>query len=441
VQAQWLHAALAESTARYRIVLLHHPPFSSGQHHSSPTVQWPFREWGATAVLAGHDHDYERIDRAGMPYVVVGTGGRRLYGFTSLAGGSQVRLGKQHGALLIEVCEGRASARFATSDGVVLDSFALPAAGDLPVATSLIPASARWKYLAGGSVPGETWRTHEFDDSGWTVTGSRAAAAPSSQISRIDYTKAPKVPFTSSFLRRRFEVADPNAFGWIELALPPDDEVVANLNGVEVARAAHLREPGRSATLSHLLIDPSALVAGANLVAVELRHRGASEDPAGFEAELVGYSPTSELVGVGAAWRHQDGGGTPPPGWEKAGFDDSAWSRDAAPLPVSGPIRLRGGFNVAPGSGFRELLLHVARAGAGVAYLNRTEVARWNLPDPDVGLLATPGDVADLESGPVEILVAADLLADGGNVLAIELQPRGGAESTLSFDLALRGVR
>ena len=131
VQAEWLRTALAASTARYQIVLLHHPPFSSGPHHSAPTLQWPFREWGATAVLAGHDHDYERIDRAGMPYVVVGMGGKRLYGFTSAVGGSQIR-SAQHGALLIEAGEGRATARFVTSDGVVLDSFALPSTADLP---------------------------------------------------------------------------------------------------------------------------------------------------------------------------------------------------------------------------------------------------------------------------------------------------------------------
>ena len=443
VQADWLRTALAGSTASYRIVLLHHPPFSSGEHHSSPTVQWPFREWGATTVLAGHDHDYERIDRAGMPYVVVGTGGKRLYEFkAAIAGGSQVRLAKQHGALLIEVREERASARFATSDGIVLDSFALPSARDLPAATSLIPPGARWRYLAEGSVPGEAWRSHEFDDSSWTVTGARADRAKSSKISHIAFTKTHGAPFTSSFLRRRFDVPDPKAFGWIELALPPDDEVLAHLNGVEVVHATHLREPAGSATLSHTLVDPTALVTGANLVAVELRHRGGPPDAASFTAELVGYAATSELVGAGATWRYLDGGGAAPPGWKKAGFDDSAWSRSAAPLTASGAIRLRGEFGVVDGSAFRQLLLHVARAGAGVVYLNRVEVARWNLPDPDLEMPApTPGEAVGVERGPVEVLVAAELLAEGDNVLAVELHPRSNAESSLPFDLALRAVQ
>ena len=41
----------------------------------------------------------------------------------------------------------------------------------------------------------------------------------------------------------------------------------------------------------------------------------------------------------------------------------------------------------------------------------------------------------------MEILVAPDLLADGDNVLAIELYPRSDAESSPTFDLALLAVR
>jgi tartrate-resistant acid phosphatase type 5 len=458
VQAEWLRTALAASTARYRLVLLHHPPFSSGEHHSSPTLQWPFREWGATAVLAGHDHDYERVDRAGMPYVVVGTGGKRLYDFNSIVGGSQVRVANQHGALLIELRDERASARFVTSEGTVLDSFALPSVGDLPSATSLIPAGSRWRYLAAGAVPGADWRSHGFDDSSWRVTTTiQTEPSPSAKISRIAFTKNRGIPFTSSFLRRRFEVADRAAFGWVELALPVDDEVVAHLNGAEVVHATHLRKRAGGATRFHTLVDPNALVAGTNLVAVELRHRGGPPDPARFDAELVGFSATSPLVAEGAFWQYYEGSGAPPPGWKRAGFDGSAWSRGSAPLgwgaagiatPLrrpdvgSGPIRLRQEFVVDRAIAFHELLLRIERAQGGIAYLNRVEVARWNLTDPDVALHDTPGTGgASPTSGVVEIPLASNLLADGNNVLAVELHPRGDAESSLWFDVALHAVR
>lgn len=57
VQAQWLQASLAASTAVWKFVLLHHSPYSSGSTHgTNPRTQWPFEAWGAHAVFSGHDH-------------------------------------------------------------------------------------------------------------------------------------------------------------------------------------------------------------------------------------------------------------------------------------------------------------------------------------------------------------------------------------------------
>jgi uncharacterized repeat protein (TIGR02543 family) len=83
VQAQWLQAKLAASTLPWKVVVMHHPPYSSGDAHgSTPELQWPFEAWGASAVLSGHNHVYERLlrddnnDGVPMPYIVSGTGGR-----------------------------------------------------------------------------------------------------------------------------------------------------------------------------------------------------------------------------------------------------------------------------------------------------------------------------------------------------------------------------
>jgi Icc-related predicted phosphoesterase len=62
------------------VMALHYPPYSSGEHGSSPDVQGPIstlaRRHGVELVLTGHDHDYERtrpID--GTTYVVTGSSG------------------------------------------------------------------------------------------------------------------------------------------------------------------------------------------------------------------------------------------------------------------------------------------------------------------------------------------------------------------------------
>ena len=63
-QAQWLQAQLAASTATYKIVYDFDPPYSSSPGFESADLRWPFQAWGATAVISGHAHNYERLVEA-----------------------------------------------------------------------------------------------------------------------------------------------------------------------------------------------------------------------------------------------------------------------------------------------------------------------------------------------------------------------------------------
>jgi 3',5'-cyclic AMP phosphodiesterase CpdA len=76
-QRRWLAAALARSPGRFRIVALHHPPWSAGWHGSSRDVRraWSglFRRHDVDLVLAGHEHDYQRSRPIrGVTYVISG---------------------------------------------------------------------------------------------------------------------------------------------------------------------------------------------------------------------------------------------------------------------------------------------------------------------------------------------------------------------------------
>ncbi|MDX1613543.1 MAG: metallophosphoesterase [Candidatus Promineifilaceae bacterium] len=126
-QGRWLQGQLNASSAPWRIVYFHHPPYSSARHGSSRIMRWPFAQWGATAVLAGHDHVYERLDVDGTPYFVNGLGGRRPYSFRNLfpLRQSQVRFNDAHGAMLVEAWAERITFRFVTQDGELIDYYAL----------------------------------------------------------------------------------------------------------------------------------------------------------------------------------------------------------------------------------------------------------------------------------------------------------------------------
>jgi tartrate-resistant acid phosphatase type 5 len=111
-QGRWLHAVLPRATERWKIVYFHHPPYTSGSTpEPNPKLAWPFREWGASAVLCGHEHDYERLIEDSLVYFINGIGGRSLIPFgTAIDSGSRVRYVGNYGAMLIEA--GLDSVRF-----------------------------------------------------------------------------------------------------------------------------------------------------------------------------------------------------------------------------------------------------------------------------------------------------------------------------------------
>ncbi len=125
IQGKWLKDALADSTATYKVVVFHHPVYSSSEHGSSDWMQWPFAEWGATLVLNGHDHVYERIVKDGFPYIVDGAGGQSLYNFKTPIDGSEVRYNCNFGALLVDVTDKSMTTRFITIGGGLVDTYTI----------------------------------------------------------------------------------------------------------------------------------------------------------------------------------------------------------------------------------------------------------------------------------------------------------------------------
>ena len=121
----WLQAALASSSSTWNVVLLHHAPFSSGSHGPTLASQWPYAAWGADAVLAGHDHTYERLLQDGIPYFVNGLGGQTIYGFGTIQPGSMRRYNGDYGAMQLDADTENLTFKFITRTGLVVDSFTL----------------------------------------------------------------------------------------------------------------------------------------------------------------------------------------------------------------------------------------------------------------------------------------------------------------------------
>ncbi len=166
VQAQWFQQTLASSTATWQIPFMHHAPFSSSYHGSTDWAQWPYAEWGADVVLAGHDHVYERLEFDGIPYITNGLGGNpNRYWFYFIRPESLIRYQDAHGAMRVTATESTLTFEFITVTGELIDTLTLTqdAAGETPareptpqpgpppnVTTFPNPVDFGWQTVASG---------------------------------------------------------------------------------------------------------------------------------------------------------------------------------------------------------------------------------------------------------------------------------------------------
>lgn len=126
-QGQWLKKALAASTSAWNIVFFHHPPYSSGATHGDGEwMQWPFKDWGVTAVLSGHEHLYERLQKDGVIYFVNGAGGGDHYDFRATPeAASRARVAGVYGAQKITATDKTIRFEFYAVDGKRADSYTI----------------------------------------------------------------------------------------------------------------------------------------------------------------------------------------------------------------------------------------------------------------------------------------------------------------------------
>ncbi len=101
----WLKKALTESWGEpglvWRIVVVHHGPWSSGPHGDnarfhSANIPELLRSHKVDLVISGHDHIYERGIAGGLPYLVSGGGGAPTYPIRQAEGTSRRHESARH---------------------------------------------------------------------------------------------------------------------------------------------------------------------------------------------------------------------------------------------------------------------------------------------------------------------------------------------------------
>ena len=172
----------------------------------------------------------------------------------------------------------------------------------------------------------------------------------------------------------------------------------------------------------------------------------------GFGLSSVGGAVT--LIEAGSTWRYLDDGSDQGSAWKEVGFSDTAWSAGLAELGYGdgdeetvvgyGPSAsdkyittyFRRTFSVTNAWSVTDLTLRILRDDGAVMYLNGSELPRSNMPDGAIDHLTLASGGAN-ETTWYEYTIDPGLLAEGENVLAVEIHQRSATSTDISFDLEL----
>ncbi len=149
-QGTWLRDALTNSTARWKVVYFHHPPFSAAAGSPGEAMmRWPFAAWGATMVMVGHEHVYARLHTNSMTYFINGLGGDDIHPLGSPAAGVASRYNGDFGAMRLEATATNLTCHFISRTDALIDTHVF---GEATATPTLLASPVDQSTRAGRTV-------------------------------------------------------------------------------------------------------------------------------------------------------------------------------------------------------------------------------------------------------------------------------------------------
>jgi hypothetical protein len=168
----------------------------------------------------------------------------------------------------------------------------------------LVPAGSVWKYLDDGSDQDTVWRELAFDDGTWASGPAQLGYGDGGEATVVSYGGDPNNKFVTTYFRHAFVVGDPSQYAGLLVRLLRDDGALVYLNGVEIVRSNMPAGSVNYLTLSsstvsggdedifyQTFVDPSHLLVGTNVLAVEIHQRGVTSSDISFDLELLSAGP------------------------------------------------------------------------------------------------------------------------------------------------------
>jgi hypothetical protein len=161
----------------------------------------------------------------------------------------------------------------------------------------LIPAGSSWKFNDTGTDLGTGWRGVAYSDTAWPSGLAQLGYGDGDEATVISYGPDAANRRITYYFRRVFTVANPAAFSALAVRYVRDDGAIIYLNGVEVVRSnmptgtvtyntVATVSPSNENAWIESPIDSALLVAGTNVIAVEIHQQSAASSDVSFDLEL-----------------------------------------------------------------------------------------------------------------------------------------------------------
>lgn len=180
---------------------------------------------------------------------------------------------------------------------------------------TIIPAASTWKYRDESTAPDATWKNTDFNDAGWKSGGAQLGYGDGDEKTVIGYGADGNNKYITSYFRNSFSVTDPANIKSLTLKLLRDDGAVVYLNGSEVTRSNMPTGTITNSTLAtsavsgtdestffEFALDITKLIAGKNVLSVEIHQSGGTSSDVSFDASLkavlIQSSPVEVVLGT-----------------------------------------------------------------------------------------------------------------------------------------------
>ena len=224
----------------------------------------------------------------------------------------------------------------------------------------LVASNSAWKYLDTGVDAGTAWRPLGYNDSAWSngVAQLGFGDSPVDETTLIRRTNASGGVIITFYFRQKFVVPNPALFTNLSMWMLRDDGGVVYINGTDAYRSPSM--PQQPTAITYLTVatnqsianapadnsidttnlSPSLLVAGTNILAVEIHQHDNTSSDISFDFALTGLptpvAPAAPVITSPVGGQSFPAGASVPVSITASGFTNVALYVDTARAAFSG---------------------------------------------------------------------------------------------------------